>query len=214
VALDLVSYDEGRRREGFRLLCGVDEVGRGPLAGPVVAAAVVLDPDNVPDGVDDSKKLSPAKRLALESEIRERAISFGVAVVSPEEIDRINILQASLLAMKRAVAEMGQPPDFILVDGNKPIQVSIPQETVVSGDATSASIAAASILAKEYRDRMMIEYANQFPGYGFENNMGYPTKAHREAIKSLGPTPIHRKTFKGVREYLPPGEVMGQMRLI
>ncbi|PLX41138.1 MAG: ribonuclease HII [Deltaproteobacteria bacterium] len=214
MALDLVSYDEGRRREGFRLLCGVDEVGRGPLAGPVVAAAVVLDPDNVPDGVDDSKKLSPAKRLALESEIRERAISFGVAVVSPEEIDRINILQASLLAMKRAVAEMGQPPDFILVDGNKPIQVSIPQETVVSGDATSASIAAASILAKEYRDRMMIEYANQFPGYGFENNMGYPTKAHREAIKSLGPTPIHRKTFKGVREYLPPGEVMGQMRLI
>jgi len=214
VALDLVSYDEGRRREGFTLLCGVDEVGRGPLAGPVVAAAVILDPCNVPEGVDDSKKLTSARRLALESEIRRSAISFGVAVVSPGEIDRINILQASLLAMKRAVAEMGQPPDFILVDGNKPIHVSIPQETVIGGDATSASIAAASILAKEYRDRLMAEYAARFPGYGFERNMGYPTKAHREAIKSLGPTPIHRKTFKGVREHLPADEVIGQMRLI
>lgn len=184
------------------LLAGVDEVGRGPLAGDVVAAAVILDPNNPIDGLDDSKKLSEKKREALFPLIQEKAISWCVARASVQEIDEINILQASLLAMKRAVEGLGIQPEHVLVDGNRLPKWTYSAEAVVKGDSRVQAIAAASILAKVVRDREMIAFDTQYPGYGFAGHKGYPTKVHMAAIESLGITPIHRLTFGPVKRHL------------
>jgi ribonuclease HII len=192
----LWKFDSGMLDE-FPVLCGVDEVGRGPLAGNVVAACVILDFRAKPIvGLNDSKKLAPAVRESLSAEIRERAVAYGVGECSPEEIDKHNILRASLLAMRRALEAMGMPPGLLLVDGNQRIpDVSWPQRTLVKGDGRSASIAAASILAKVVRDRQMSEMHALYPVYGFDAHKGYATQIHRDAIEKYGLTPIHRKTF-------------------
>lgn len=191
---------------GFTRICGLDEVGRGCLAGPVVAAGVVLPPGaaDALAGLGDSKRLSRVARQSLVPRIREVALDVAVAVVEPAEIDRLNILRASLLAMANAVGALSLPPDVLLVDGNCRVPLPFPQETLVGGDARCACIAAASIVAKEWRDALMREYAEQLPGYGFEIHMGYPTAAHRRALERLGPTWLHRKTFRGVRELTAP----------
>lgn len=181
----------------FPVLCGVDEVGRGPLAGNVVAACVILDFDAAPiEGLDDSKKLTQAVRERLDLEIRDRALAFGLGECTPEEIDRHNILRASLLAMRRALESMATPPGLLLVDGNQRIpDVSWPQKTLVKGDGRSASIAAASILAKVARDHQMLEMHARYPEYGFDAHKGYATLVHRRALVKYGMTPIHRKSF-------------------
>ncbi len=185
---------------GHVRVCGVDEVGRGPLAGPVVAAAVVLPPDARLPGLGDSKRLTPATRARLVPEIRAAAVAVGLGLADPAEIDRINILQASLQAMARAVAALPCVPDYLLVDGVHPVPVDLPQQTLVRGDARSRCVAAASVVAKEHRDALMRAFAREFPGYGFEDHKGYPTAAHRAALRRLGPSPLHRTTFRGVRE--------------
>lgn len=179
------------------LEAGCDEAGRGCLCGPVACAAVILPPDFVCEDLNDSKKLSEKKRDELRVIIEENALAWGMALVPPEEIDEINILNASILGMHRALDMLSIIPEHILVDGNrfKPYG-NIPHTTVVKGDATYMSIAAASVLAKTHRDEFMLRMAQEYPGYGWEVNKGYPTKAHRRAIASLGPTPIHRKTFR------------------
>lgn len=176
---------------------GCDEAGRGCLCGPVACAAVVLPPDFTCPELNDSKQLSEKKREALRPLIEEKALAWAVVMVSPEEIDEINILNASILGMHRALDKLAITPQHIIVDGNrfKPFK-SVPHTTVVKGDAKYMSIAAASILAKTHRDQLMKEMAKEFPGYGWEVNKGYPTKAHREAIRLLGETPLHRKTFR------------------
>ena len=182
-----------RKHEDAGYICGVDEVGRGPFAGPVMAGAVILPRDCEILYLNDSKKLSPKKRELLYEEICEKALAFSVASVGPERIDEINILQATFEAMREAVAGLKVRPDIILVDAVHIPGLDIPQES--KGDAKSVSIAAASIVAKVTRDRAMQEYALLYPGYGFERNMGYGTAEHREALKTLGATPIHRKSF-------------------
>lgn len=190
------------RASGAREVAGVDEAGRGPLAGPVTAAAVVLDANALPSGINDSKKLGPKERARLLEEIMASA-KVSVAHASVEEIDRMNILHASLLAMERAVAGLRGTPCHALVDGNVvPSSLGCDATALVKGDARSLSIAAASIIAKVTRDRIMEELAREFPGYGWERNAGYPTKAHREALADLGITPHHRRSFKTVRELL------------
>ncbi|USD20353.1 ribonuclease HII [Microbulbifer variabilis] len=184
------------------LLAGVDEVGRGPLAGDVVAAAVILDPAEPILGLADSKKLSEKKRESLFEEICERALSFSIARATVEEIDQINILQASLLAMRRAVEQLPLQPEFVLVDGNKRPDWSYPCDTVIKGDGRVAAIAAASILAKVTRDREMLELDARYPGYGLAGHKGYPTKAHVQALEELGPSPLHRVSFAPVRKLL------------
>ncbi|WP_444884185.1 ribonuclease HII [Microbulbifer sp. PSTR4-B] len=184
------------------LLAGVDEVGRGPLAGDVVAAAVILDPAEPILGLADSKKLSEKKRESLFEEICERALSFSIARATVEEIDQINILQASLLAMRRAVEQLPLQPEFVLVDGNKRPDWSYPCDTVIKGDGRVAAIAAASILAKVTRDREMVELDARYPGYGLAGHKGYPTKAHMQALEELGPSPLHRVSFAPVRKLL------------
>jgi ribonuclease HII len=191
-------FESIARGRGFLAPAGVDEAGRGPLAGPVVAAAVILPPGYSHPGIRDSKKLSPAQRERIFPVIGREASACAVALATPEEIDGINILQASLLAMRRAVEALSSPPDFLLVDGNRRIPCDISQETLVGGDGRCLSIAAASILAKVTRDRMMEEYDLLYPGYGFSAHKGYPTREHLEAIRRLGPCPIHRRTFRGV----------------
>ena len=187
---------------GYVRIAGVDEVGRGPLAGPVVAAAVVLNPNNVPAGLNDSKKLTVNRRVSLEAELRTRA-DVAVAEATVAEIDEHNILRASHLAMNRAVATLCPAPDFLLIDGNLiPRGATIPSQAVVKGDALSVSIAAASIIAKNWRDQLMVDLAQQHPGYGWEANAGYPTKQHREALQNLGVTPHHRRSFRPVRNIL------------
>ncbi|MCH2249171.1 MAG: ribonuclease HII [Cognatishimia sp.] len=183
---------------GASVVAGVDEVGRGPLAGPVMAAAVILHPDRIPEGLNDSKKLSKKRREALYEQILEVAdVGFGEASVA--EIDEINILRASHLAMVRAVQDLSERPDYVLVDGKMiPCGLNIRAEGVVKGDTKSVSISAASIVAKIRRDRLMESLAQQFPGYGWERNMGYPTKEHKSALVSLGITPHHRRSFKPV----------------
>jgi len=188
-----LSYPEG-------LVCGIDEAGRGPLAGPVVAAAVILDPQRPIAGLNDSKKLSEKKRRALAVEIREKAIAWAVAEASAEEIDRINILQATFLAMQRAVAALGVAPVAALVDGNRIPKLAIPAEAIVQGDGKVASIAAASILAKTVRDAGMVELHAQYPAYGFDRHMGYPTAAHCAALQAHGPCPAHRRSFGPVAQ--------------
>jgi len=180
-------------------IAGVDEAGRGPLAGPVVAAAVVLDPDCIPEGINDSKALTAAKRARLCEELLACA-KVGVGIASVDEIDRLNILWATMLAMTRAVESLGVPPAFVLVDGNRCPKWHHRSEAVVSGDALCLSIAAASIVAKHQRDCMMVELDAQFPGYGWASNKGYGGKAHQEALRSLGPTPHHRRSFAPVAQ--------------
>jgi ribonuclease HII len=182
---------------GYRAVCGVDEAGRGPLSGPVVAAACILPMGLELDGLNDSKKLSPKKREKLFDLILENAISASIASASPEEIDALNILNATMLAMRRAIEGLSVPADFALIDGNCAREIPIPAKTVVSGDAISSSIAAASILAKVTRDRLCLEDDRLYPAYGFAKHKGYGTKAHMEALRALGPTPIHRRSFLG-----------------
>jgi len=198
---DRLFFERSLSRQGYMRVAGVDEVGRGPLAGPVVAACVVLPVAEEYLIYNDSKKFSPARRERLYELLMEQGLPIGIGVVSQDDIDRLNILQASLLAMERAVLQLPEPPDFLLIDGNQPINMSIPQRSLVKGDSRSASIAAASIIAKVTRDRMMDAYHRQFPAYRFDKHKGYPTREHREAIKRHGPCRLHRTTFRGVREY-------------
>ena len=179
-------------------VCGVDEAGRGPWAGPVSAGAVILDPDRVPAGLNDSKKLSAKARDALELEIKQSALAWGVGFASVDEIDELNILHATGLAMRRAVEALAIAPAFALVDGNYKFKLPCEIKTVVKGDSISASIAAASILAKTARDRLMVEMDGLYPGYGFAAHKGYGVAVHLDALRRLGPCPIHRLTFRGV----------------
>lgn len=181
-----------------KLPAGVDEAGRGPLAGPVVAAAVILPKECEINGLNDSKKLSHQKREILYHQIKAVAVSIGVGIIEPDEIDRINILRAALLAMEIAVKKLNPKPDFLLIDGNIRTSLLIPQQAVIGGDSTCNSIAAASIIAKVARDLIMYDYHNIHPEYNFKKHKGYPTKEHYEALRKFGPCPIHRKTFKGV----------------
>lgn len=181
------------------IVAGVDEAGRGPLAGPVIAAAVILHPERPIVGLADSKLLSPRRRDALAAQIREQAWAFAVAAASVEEIDRLNILQASLLAMQRAVAALTMPPHEIIVDGNRCPVFAVPCRAIVKGDQTEPAISAASILAKVQRDGLMVELDAQFPGYGFAKHKGYPSKDHVERLRALGPSPHHRVSFAPVR---------------
>lgn len=183
-------------------VCGIDEAGRGPLAGPVVAAAVILDPNNPIAGLNDSKKLSEKRRNLLAVEIRAKALAWCVAEASPEEIDQINILQATFLAMQRAVAGLSLRPSRAVVDGNRCPKLEIPVEAVVQGDGKIAAIAAASILAKTVRDAGMVELHQQYPQYGFDRHMGYPTAAHFAALQAHGPCPAHRRSFAPVAAQL------------
>lgn len=195
-------FEKRLLKSGFQLVAGVDEVGRGALAGPVLAAAVILDYAKIPEGVNDSKKLSKLQRERLSAEIMASAKAFAIARVENTEIDRINILKASLAACLQAVKLLRPFPDHVLIDGNQQIpQLNCPQMSIVKGDSLSASIAAASIIAKVARDNLMKNYDAQFPGYGFAQHVGYGTRAHQEAITKLGPSPIHRLTFQGVRSY-------------
>ncbi len=185
-------------KDGYKLIAGTDEVGRGPLAGPVVAAAVILDQekDITSWGIKDSKQLHPDKRERLFKIIEKEAICVGIGIVDAEEIDRLNILQASLLAMSKAVEELPVAPQYVLCDGSAALSLNIPCEAVRGGDATCLSVAAASIVAKVTRDRLMDKYAEFYPGYGFAKHKGYPTPGHREALRASGLSPIHRRTFK------------------
>ncbi len=193
--MDWFAYERRAVFAGYPLVCGIDEAGRGPLAGPVYAAAVILPLEIEIEGLDDSKKLSEKKREQLFEVIRGSAVSYGIGSASAEEIDRINILQATFLAMNRAFEAMAQPAGWALVDGNRMPALPVPGETVVKGDAQCASIAAASILAKVSRDRVLRELDLKYPQYGFAKHKGYGTKAHYEAIKQYGILPEHRKTF-------------------
>lgn len=192
-------FESLARAKGYRAIAGVDEAGRGPLAGPVVAAAVILPEGFHSTQIKDSKALTPAARKKAFSLVTAEAISFAVALSTPEEIDEINILQASLLAMRRAVERLSHPPDFLYVDGTFPVPCPLSQEPLVRGDSRCLSVAAASILAKVARDGMMEEYDRVYPGYGFSAHKGYPTREHLAALRRLGPCPIHRRTFRGVR---------------
>jgi len=196
------SLEREAQRQGFIRIAGVDEVGRGPLAGPVTAAAVILNPDDYPDTLNDSKALSARRRETLAAEL-EQSAAISIAHASVAEIDEHNILRASHIAMLRAVAGLPEQPDFLLIDGNLlPNGLTLPARAVVKGDARSVSIAAASIVAKICRDRIMVDLAQQHPGYGWETNAGYPSKSHRLALQNLGVTPHHRRSFKPVHNIL------------
>lgn len=188
-------YEEQAARGGFRAVCGIDEAGRGPLAGPVFAAAVILPEHFAVEGVDDSKKLSPKKRESLFGEITKNAAAYGIGFATEREIDGINILQATFLAMRRAFGALGVRPDLALVDGNRPPPLGVETRTIVHGDALSESIAAASILAKVSRDRLMLRVDELYPQYGFAKHKGYGTAYHIEMLRKYGPCPVHRKTF-------------------
>ena len=195
-------HEREAEHSGYRSVAGVDEAGRGPLAGPVVAAAVVLPPELSLPGLRDSKKMSPALREILYDQIIEQCTGYGISSVDEKTIDEINILQAALLAMKKAVEQLPVPADMLLIDGNRGIACDTHQKTIIGGDDASLSIAAASVLAKVTRDRLMERYHEQYPQYEFSQHKGYGTRLHRERIQQYGPCPIHRKTFKGVTEYL------------
>jgi ribonuclease HII len=194
------TLEKAARKKGALRIAGIDEVGRGPLFGPVVAAAVILAPRCRLDGLNDSKKLSEKKRNELDKEIRENAIAWAIAEVDAETIDRINIRQASLLAMRRAVEQLALGPDFLLIDGRDTIDWDCPQQAVIQGDGTSFSIAAASVLAKVYRDQLLVEFDREFPGYGLARHKGYGSPEHLAALARLGPTPLHRKSFQPVTQ--------------
>ena len=193
--MDLWEIENGHFAQGITVICGVDEAGRGPLAGPVCAAAVILPKGLEIPGLNDSKKLTDKRRRELMPIIKEQALAYGIAFATHEEIDQINILQATFLAMERAMAQLEIKPELALIDGNRQKDFGINVETVVKGDSRSANIAAASVLAKVTRDDYMEAMATEYPGYGFEVHKGYGTKAHYEALRTLGPSPIHRMTF-------------------
>lgn len=193
--MDKLFYERQLAEKGFKYICGVDEVGRGPLAGPVVCAAVIMPFDDLIEGVDDSKKLTAKKREALVKFIRERAVAYSICRVEPQKIDEINILQATRLCMKNAVESLAIKPDFVLTDGNMTLDIGCGQESIIKGDALSYSIGAASIIAKVYRDAVMDEYDKVYPEYGFAQNKGYGTKIHIDGIKRAGLCPVHRRSF-------------------
>ena len=195
IPVDWHRYENAARAKGFKAICGVDEAGRGPLAGPVCAAAVILPPDCIIEGLNDSKKLSEKKREALFDVIKDKALAYSIAMASEKEIDEINILQATFLAMKRAVDSLSIKPDYILVDGNRDPMFGTDTELVVKGDSLSASIAAASVLAKVTRDRFMLEIDKKYPQYQFSKHKGYGTKLHYEMIAEYGISDVHRRTF-------------------
>ena len=192
---ELWNYENHCWEAGYGTVCGVDEAGRGPLAGPVCAAAVILPRGLDIPGLNDSKKLTAKRREALYDIITEQALAYGIAFASEQEIDEINILQATFLAMRRAMEQLNPQPEFALIDGNRETDFGVPCKTVIKGDSLSANIAAASVLAKVTRDNWMMEAAEKYPGYGFEIHKGYGTKAHYAALEKLGPCPIHRRTF-------------------
>ena len=196
-AEEKLQYERALLSKGVQYIAGVDEVGRGPLAGPVVCAAVImpLDDESIIVGVDDSKKLSAKKRELLAEEIKKRALAYTIVEVSEKEIDEINILEATKLGMKKALETLSITPETVLTDGNMTLNIDFPQRSVIHGDALSYSIGAASIIAKVYRDKMMDEYAKTYPQYAFDSNKGYGTAAHIQAIKEYGLCPIHRRTF-------------------
>ena len=200
--MNLLEFETKAREREFSNIAGVGEAGRGPLAGPVVAAAVIFSSSIDIAGLDDSKKLSAKKREALFPKIQEKAIAYGMSVVDPEVIDEINILQAARLAMKQAVDQLNPVPDLLLIDGNQKIESSLDQWAIIKGDSKSLSIAAASVLAKVTRDRIMEDYHKLYPQYQFDRHKGYGTKLHRTLIQEHGPCPIHRSTFKGVSEHI------------
>ncbi len=193
--MDKLIYERHLLEKGYKYICGVDEVGRGPLAGPVVCAAVIMDLEKLIEGVDDSKKVSKKKREGLIYAIKQNAIAYAICRVEPQIIDEINILEATKLCMKNAVENLDIKPDFVMTDGNMTLDISIPQQSFIKGDANSYSIGAASILAKVYRDKLMEEYAKEYPQYAFEKNAGYGTAAHIQGIKDYGLCPIHRRSF-------------------
>lgn len=190
-----LEYEQNAIKMGYRAVCGVDEAGRGPLAGPVCAAAVILPPDTIIDGVNDSKKLSEKKRESLFDVIKEKALSYSIAFASVEEIENMNILNATMLAMKRAVENLSVKADYAMIDGNRLPELDIPSEYIIKGDAKSMSIACASILAKVSRDRLCYNYAEEYPQYHFDKHKGYGTKLHKEALLEYGPCPYHRMSF-------------------
>lgn len=195
-------FEDEACQNGYKIIAGIDEAGRGPLAGPVVSASVVLPLSFTDPDITDSKQLTPKKRDLLYSRINEHALFIAIGVADIIEIDRINILQASLISMKRSCENLLTAPDFLLIDGKFEIDTDIPQKAIIKGDSKSISIAAASIIAKVERDRLMFKFDKLYPEYGFAQHKGYPTKAHKQAIIEHGVTPIHRKTFKGVKEVL------------
>jgi len=200
--LDPLFFERQAKERGYRLVAGVDEAGRGPLAGPVVAAAVILPPQCDLPGLTDSKKMSETARERLFPLIRAQAVAVGVGWASAEEIDRLNILQATLNSMVRAVHRLRSEVDYLLVDGISTVPLSIPQSPLKQGDSRSLSISAASVIAKVVRDRLMRTYDRRYPEYGFAKHKGYGSAAHCEAIARFGPSPLHRKSFRGVREYV------------
>lgn len=201
--IDMYKYEKKLKDKGFKYICGVDEAGRGPIAGPVVAAAVILDDDNPIKGLKDSKKLTPIQREKLFKEINSKALAVAVSIVEPEDIDRINILEASRRAMGLAINNLKIEPDYILTDYmDVSIYTKTPFLSLIKGDNISSSIAAASIVAKVKRDKIMVKFAKMYSGYGFETHKGYPTKKHLEALKILGITPIHRKSFNPVKKLI------------
>ena len=201
--LDLWAFEKTLHTQGYDKIAGVDEAGRGPLAGPVVSAAVILPWDFEVGRITDSKQLTARRRERLYARIYDEALAVGIGIVDAVEIDRINILQASRLSMALAVANLSPQPEFVLIDGSFDIPARLPQQPIVKGDARSASVAAASIVAKVSRDRLMQRYHLDFPQFGFDRHKGYPTHAHKAAIAVHGPCLIHRRSFRGVREYLP-----------
>lgn len=212
---DNFSLERSLYTSAYSFVAGTDEVGRGPLAGPVVAAAVILPQDFDHSIFIDSKALSHKKRLALLETLREIDAQIGIGVVSEQKIDEINILQASLLAMKKSIQALSrkyQKPDFLLVDGKFTVPMRLPQAALIKGESKSASIAAASIVAKEHRDALMAKLDAQYPQYGFAQHSGYPTKKHREVLAKIGPCPHHRTSFKGVKEYVNVSQKSGQNR--
>jgi len=200
--MDLWFFEKKATEKGYIEIAGIDEAGRGPLAGPVVSAAVILPQSFAVANVIDSKKLSSKNRVRLYEEIYTHAVSVGIGIVDAGEIDRINILQASLLAMSMATENLHPQPGCLLIDGPFQISTRLPQKPIIKGDALSISIAAASIIAKVTRDRLMEQYHEYYPQFGFSKHKGYPTRAHKEAIREFGYCPIHRKTFKGVKEFM------------
>lgn len=198
----MLSNELSLYKDGYKLVAGADEAGRGPLAGPVVAAVVILDHKTLIPRINDSKKLSESRRNLLYEEIIRKSISFGIGIIDHKTIDELNVLRASLEAIKKAVYEMPIQPDFLLVDGNYLPNLNLPMRSIVSGDSLSLSIASASILAKVTRDRIMSEYDAIYPQYGFKKNKGYPTKEHLSAIRKYGPCEIHRKSFSPVNQIL------------
>jgi ribonuclease HII len=192
-------FEELAWSDGFKTVAGIDEVGRGCIAGPVIAAACILDPSKgLPEGLNDSKQVAPERREEIAAELKEICMAFAIGTVEAEEIDRINILEATKVAMRQAIAALSPAADYLLVDALQLKGVPIPQRSIIKGDSVSASIAAASILAKTYRDQLMRSYDTAYPHYGFSGHVGYGTKIHLEAIRAHGPCPLHRMTFRGV----------------